>query len=157
MTIEWNKVTWYSKLLAVVLFILTFWVAFCLGFQYNKITDGNNDNQNWGDNMLQPKSGDLDVKIGESKRLGNIKVTLDAVLSDNRCPADVQCIWAGNITTKVSLSYNNLIIQKELASDAEPLNFSGFNFSIKSVTPASDSRWQINPEDYVVTFHIEKA
>ena len=29
--IEWNKVTWYSKLLAVVVFIATFIIAFKLG------------------------------------------------------------------------------------------------------------------------------
>ena len=31
MKIEWNKVTWYSKLLAVILFALVFWGAFSLG------------------------------------------------------------------------------------------------------------------------------
>ena len=29
--IEWHKVTWYSKLLAVVVFLLTFAIAFHLG------------------------------------------------------------------------------------------------------------------------------
>ena len=29
--IEWNKVTWYSKLAAVVVFVATFWIAFNLG------------------------------------------------------------------------------------------------------------------------------
>ncbi len=31
MTIEWNKVTWYSKLAAVVVFLATFLIAFNLG------------------------------------------------------------------------------------------------------------------------------
>jgi membrane-bound inhibitor of C-type lysozyme len=31
MKIEWNKVTWYSKLIAVILFVLTFYIAFNLG------------------------------------------------------------------------------------------------------------------------------
>jgi hypothetical protein len=31
MAIRWNKVTWYSKLLAVVVFAATFLVAFNLG------------------------------------------------------------------------------------------------------------------------------
>jgi hypothetical protein len=34
MKIEWNKVTWYSTLLAVILFILTF----CIGFDLGKYT-----------------------------------------------------------------------------------------------------------------------
>ncbi|OGY61172.1 MAG: hypothetical protein A3F99_00740 [Candidatus Colwellbacteria bacterium RIFCSPLOWO2_12_FULL_43_11] len=32
MHIEWNKVTWYSKLLAVVLFVGTFFLGFYLGW-----------------------------------------------------------------------------------------------------------------------------
>jgi len=31
MRIEWNKVTWYSKAVAVVLFVGTFFLGFCLG------------------------------------------------------------------------------------------------------------------------------
>lgn len=34
MAIQWNKVTWYSKLLAVLVFIATFAIAFWLGMQY---------------------------------------------------------------------------------------------------------------------------
>ena len=34
MKIEWNKVTWYSKLLAVVVFVATFILAFKLGMAY---------------------------------------------------------------------------------------------------------------------------
>jgi len=33
MKIEWNKVTWYSKLIAVVIFVLTFYIGFNLGEQ----------------------------------------------------------------------------------------------------------------------------
>ncbi|HVW82555.1 MAG TPA: hypothetical protein VHC68_01240 [Candidatus Paceibacterota bacterium] len=34
MALEWNRVTWYSKLLAVLLFLATFAVAFALGREY---------------------------------------------------------------------------------------------------------------------------
>ncbi len=37
MTIEYNKVTWYSKLLAVVIFVATFFIGFCFGQQYEEI------------------------------------------------------------------------------------------------------------------------
>lgn len=36
MKIEWNRVTWYSKLLAVVVFLATFVVAFNLGILYEQ-------------------------------------------------------------------------------------------------------------------------
>jgi hypothetical protein len=37
MKIEWNKVTWYSKLLALVLFVALPFIGFCYGVRYGKI------------------------------------------------------------------------------------------------------------------------
>ena len=37
MRIEWNKVTWYSKLAAVIIFAATFFLGFYLGRQYERI------------------------------------------------------------------------------------------------------------------------
>jgi len=31
MHIEWNKVTWYSKLVAIIVFVATFYIAYELG------------------------------------------------------------------------------------------------------------------------------
>ena len=39
MKIEWNKVTWYSKVVAVVLFVATFYVGFYLGEQNQTVQD----------------------------------------------------------------------------------------------------------------------
>ncbi|MFA6519908.1 MAG: hypothetical protein WCT41_03770 [Candidatus Paceibacterota bacterium] len=36
MSVEWNRVTWYSKLLAVVVFLAAFIVAFNLGILYQQ-------------------------------------------------------------------------------------------------------------------------
>ena len=37
MKIQWNKVTWYSKLLAVILFVTAFFVGYILGNQNSRI------------------------------------------------------------------------------------------------------------------------
>ncbi len=37
MKIEWNRVTWYSKLAAVAVFLATFYIAFSLGVFYEQI------------------------------------------------------------------------------------------------------------------------
>lgn len=39
MNIEWNKVTWYSKILAVIVFLLTFYVGFVLGQKTSEISE----------------------------------------------------------------------------------------------------------------------
>ena len=36
MKIHWNKVTWYSKLLALILFVALPFIGFCLGVRYGK-------------------------------------------------------------------------------------------------------------------------
>jgi hypothetical protein len=48
MKIEWNKVTWYSKLLAIIIFVLTFYVGFILGNQ-----NGGKNNTNYVLNNYQ--------------------------------------------------------------------------------------------------------
>ncbi len=40
--IQWNKVTWYSKLLAVIVFLLTFYIGYNLGKEDQSIVDLNN-------------------------------------------------------------------------------------------------------------------
>ena len=42
MKIEWNKVTWYSKLLAIIIFVATFYVGFVLGNLKEKVNNINN-------------------------------------------------------------------------------------------------------------------
>lgn len=37
MKIEWNRVTWYSKLAAVAVFLATFGIAFVLGILYEQV------------------------------------------------------------------------------------------------------------------------
>lgn len=40
MKIEWRKVTWYSKLLALGLFIALPFIGFCLGMRYEQLKRG---------------------------------------------------------------------------------------------------------------------
>ena len=42
MKIEWNKVTWYSKILALILFIALPIFAFCLGMKYERALEAAN-------------------------------------------------------------------------------------------------------------------
>ncbi|MBA3284116.1 MAG: hypothetical protein H0U27_03520 [Nitrosopumilus sp.] len=37
MNIKWNKVTWYSKTLAVILFLIVLYVGICIGRRYEQV------------------------------------------------------------------------------------------------------------------------
>ncbi|MEI7765119.1 MAG: hypothetical protein WCI93_00870 [bacterium] len=52
MKIEWNKVTWYSKIFAVILFVL----VFCLGFYFGKIQEKINSNNVVIKEIVVPKN-----------------------------------------------------------------------------------------------------
>ena len=72
MKIHWNKVTWYSKLLAVIIFVATFYVGFIFGNQNGKIIGLNFVLDNYQKNnldtsfkVISPKTGDT-WKIGET-------------------------------------------------------------------------------------------
>jgi len=39
MKIEWNKVTWYSKLLAVVVVVMAIWIGFYFNSEFKKVAD----------------------------------------------------------------------------------------------------------------------
>jgi hypothetical protein len=42
MPIIWNKVTWYSQVIAIILFVVVLIIGFYFGKEYQKILDDNN-------------------------------------------------------------------------------------------------------------------
>ncbi len=69
MKIHWNKVTWYSKTLAVILFVATFALAFCLGRQYEAVHHMKN--------MKEMSDKNMPVDVG-GKKVPKI-VTFDCI------------------------------------------------------------------------------
>lgn len=160
MKIEWNKVTWYSKLLAIIVFVATFWLAFCFGVQYEKIIEFkkiNTQNQVEVEAVKQPTLGDVVLSVGEEKSFGRLKIRLNSVPNDYRCPVDVQCIQAGAINTNITLTFDNETVTKNMPSDEVPQEFSGFKISISEINPPLYSGKTTRQSDYRIKFHIEKS
>ncbi len=152
MKIEWNKVTWYSKVIAVVLFVATFAVAFYFGTQYEKV---------WiekgvvvDENIPELSSGKLVLKVGQRRVLGGLTLTLNSVTNDSRCAVDVVCIWAGNVTVNVTLNSGNKIETINLTSDGEAIEFADYRIIILEVNPENKAGKPISPDEYRVTFQI---
>lgn len=153
MKIEWNRVTWYSKLLAVVVFIITFWSAFCLGIQYGKVKQMKLVDTN---SVVTPTSGDLTFSVGQTKNFGDLKVTLDSVPNDSRCPVDVTCIWAGAVSIKITVVSKTETVTKTIASE-DVARFGDYEISVLEITPAPVSNQPITQKDYKVKIHLEKT
>lgn len=109
------------------------------------------------------KPVDLDeeftLKVGETASFGSgARLTMDSVVTDSRCPLDVDCVWEGN--AEVRLSY--------LSPDHPPvrfiLNTSGsmrtdttiqsYSISLLALAPQRKSTVPVMQKEYIATLKV---
>ncbi len=95
------------------------------------------------------------VGVGKSVLINGVRVTLNSVVQDSRCPIDVQCIEAGAINTNVTLQSNTDKVTRNMPSDEVPIQFDSYRISIVGILPPRVSKTEVKPADYVVTFKVE--
>ena len=102
-----------------------------------------------------PESGTVQARIGEAVRLGGISITPIAVLDDSRCAAEVQCIWAGTVHVRATLTSalgtTNVTFElgQAFATEAETI-------TLTEVAPSAHAGVAIAQSDYILTFDIKK-
>ncbi|MDO8603945.1 MAG: hypothetical protein Q7K40_00830 [bacterium] len=105
-----------------------------------------------------PVTGEVALSVGEKGKMGDLSIIVNKFISDSRCPADVQCIWAGEFKVEITISSNLSELAKNethiISSIDKPLSFKGRLISISSVSPYPASK-KIDPSDYRITFHVE--
>jgi hypothetical protein len=91
-----------------------------------------------------------------------MKFTLLEVLEDSRCPVDVQCIQAGTVRVKTSVTrnasgnqYTTEFKLGQVLSVASTEREIG-TLLLTEVQPIKKSTVQINSSDYIFTFKMEK-
>ena len=82
----------------------------------------------------------VNIQIGEQKvtTTGKITVNFIEVMEDSRCPANVNCIWAGNARVKISLKRGRSSAKTfELNSTLDPrvIVFDCYEISFGGLTP----------------------
>ena len=75
------------------------------------------------------------------------------VISDSRCPVDVTCIWAGEISLKIRLEKAG-VSREVIIKQQTPLTFEGKTISLIDITPVNYSQKPLNKEDYRFTFLV---
>ena len=56
-------------------------------------------------------AGQATAGLGQTVRLGSVSVTPLEVVEDSRCPADVQCVWAGRLVLRVRVQAETKVLQ----------------------------------------------
>ena len=164
--IEFNKVTWYSKLAAVVLFVCVFNFAFYLGMQYQLVlTLGR---QSLPTTSLPTRSvptasgiitgvNDVTLSIGQTEIVKGLHITLHAIVEDSRCPIDVRCFVAGLVKANVTLENGpRTETHNIMLSSGVPQLFDSYRITIINVAPPREYKKEISQSEYRITFHVEE-
>jgi len=94
------------------------------------------------------------VALGETKLINRVRITLNEITQDSRCPIDAVCIQAGSVTANVTLQSDT---DKETVEITEgtSIAFDIFRISIISVAPAPMASQPIDTAAYRIVFKVE--
>jgi hypothetical protein len=96
------------------------------------------------------------VALGQTAYVDGPSVTPLEVIEDSRCPADVQCIWAGRVVvrTKIHLGSGDMI--RDLVQ-GEPIGIADGALELTAVTPVPRTDVELGPENYRFTYRFDGA
>jgi hypothetical protein len=96
------------------------------------------------------------LKLGQTGDFGPVDLTPIGVEEDSRCPAKVQCVWAGQVRVKVLVEPAGAD-HTVLATLGKPLGVDGGTLLLEQVTPQRASTAQIPPSHYAFTLRYTPA
>ena len=100
---------------------------------------------------LRPQPGAL----GSTTVIGAMRIMPIAVIEDSRCPARGQCIWAGRVVVRVTMSSLTAKLTRAMTV-GEPVTVGGKDVTLVAVTPAKTSA-AIKPAAYRFKFSVQPA
>lgn len=106
-----------------------------------------------------PVNTDFDVAIGAMARIqdSDLVVRFDTVTEDSRCPEDVECVWEGNATARVTVdSAGTATVAEFRTSQPQPVRSFGWAFELRELRPARTTQAVPKPRDYVITLRAAR-
>jgi len=102
------------------------------------------------------KEGSATTKLGGPARFGHIVLTPVRIEEDSRCPADVQCVWAGRVRVAVRIEDNGEVLSDQMVMTlGEPRPIAGAGgVAITAVCPYPRQPGPIPKEEYRITFTL---
>ncbi|WP_295637103.1 hypothetical protein [Novosphingobium sp.] len=91
--------------------------------------------------------------LGSTIVVGTMRITPISVIEDSRCPARVQCIWAGRVVVRVTMSSLTAKLTREMTM-GEPVSIGGKDVVLVAVTPAK-SGTPTKPAAYRFKFVVQ--
>ena len=106
------------------------------------------------------RSRTVSVRVHHEKPVARtgLRVRFVEMVEDSRCPADTNCIWAGNAKIRVRVSQNrrSKIIELNSGMENKDARFAGYEFKLTGLTPEPRSNVRINRNGYVATIEATR-
>ena len=75
------------------------------------------------------------VHLGQTARIGDLRITPIRVIEDSRCPMNARCIWAGRVRITARIGDGNHVMTRQLEL-AKPLMIRGGELVLSDVAPS---------------------
>lgn len=100
----------------------------------------------------------FELKTGVTASLPNgTRLTFEAVKEDSRCPADAQCIWAGDAVVIVVLKAPKGPPESRelhMRPSGPGITYDDYTITLTALAPYPRAGQEIRPADYVATFVV---
>lgn len=105
------------------------------------------------------RANDVQVQINKAVTSNGLKIEFVELVEDSRCPADVQCVWAGNAKIKVRVTKNgkSKVIELDMMTNGMAPNYGSYRLKLKALTPELRSNVRINRNAYKATIEVTKV
>ena len=97
----------------------------------------------------------IETRINQAAAALGVRIRPLVVLEDSRCPAEVQCIWAGTVRVKALIT--SALGEAEMNFTLnQPVTTEAGEVTLMTVEPEPRAGVKIFPGDYRFTFQIKK-
>jgi hypothetical protein len=114
----------------------------------------------WSPTEPQPVDVELTLAPGQTRSVNgtDVSIRFEAVVGDNRCPADAICILGGSADVRIQVRGPGGSAQPyELRTgDQRPVQHGGLRIELVEVTPYPFSSLPFDPADYRIKLRITR-
>ncbi len=100
-----------------------------------------------------PETESTTASLNQRILSNGVHITPLSVVSDSRCPTDVQCIQAGTVSITAKIEGDGGVRTQTFVMGS-PVSFGSKHVTLMSVTPAKNSKTTITAADYRFTFSV---
>ena len=103
----------------------------------------------------ESKSGTIKTTMGQKMTAIHVTITPHEIVDDSRCPADVQCIWAGTAHLRATVTTSSAT-EKVVFELGHALTLDNYTITLTEITPAPHAGETIPSSSYRFVFTVAK-